>query len=139
MGMPHKLSSETIIAVLRLVEEHGTYRKAADACGISFATLYNVAHEKPVSRETESKVRMAIGLADLPHTVEVPVCKDCGGVHHGDCGGKQVEVRPVRHRGPVQRTRNRIALTLPDQEIAALRTIGEGNASAGVSRLLAER
>lgn len=91
--------SATTLAVRELVKSAGSYRKAAERLGVSHAATWNIAHERwqDVSRRTENRVRVALGLAALPPTVEVPACPDCNGVHTGRCHGKPVVVRPMRH------------------------------------------
>lgn len=51
---------------------------------------WNAMHGYPMSRKTENRMRVALGLAPLPALVEVYPCEDCGDVHTGRCNGKPV-------------------------------------------------
>lgn len=94
------MEPSTVVSATGAVQKHGSFRKAAKALGVSHAAIWNIARGRhaDVSIATENKVRKALGLEPLRPMVEVPACPDCGGVHHGRCNGKEVEVRAVRKR-----------------------------------------
>lgn len=99
--------AETILEAQAVIARHDSLRAAARALSIPQGTLSDIANERHehVSRRTENKVRMALGLP-IVAVVEVPVCEDCGSVHTGRCHGKPVALRPVRPRRPVTHWRD---------------------------------
>ena len=99
------MEQSTIDTVGMYYENHGSYRKTAAALGIPYTLVRDILKGKAahVSLATENHVRALLGLTALLPTVEIPACKDCGGAHYGDCGGRQVALRPVRHRRPPER------------------------------------
>ena len=99
------MEQSTIDTVCMYYEKHGSYRKTAAALGIPYTLVRDILKGKAahVSLATENHVRALLGLTALLPSVTVPSCPDCGGVHHGRCNGKTVEVRAVRHRRPPER------------------------------------
>ena len=91
--------------VTSMVAKHGSQRKLGAMLGVSHGVINNIVNGKHdhVSLATENHVRALLGLTALLPSVTVPSCPDCGGVHHGRCNGKTVEVRAVRHRKPPER------------------------------------
>lgn len=91
--------------VTSMVAKHGSQRKLGAMLGVSHGVINNIVNGKHdhVSLATENHVRALLGLTALLPSVTVPSCPDCGGVHHGRCNGKTVEVRAVRHRRPPER------------------------------------
>lgn len=106
---------------------HGSLRKLAADLGFptSFAgTLSDIlrARDNHVSRETENRVRHALGLPALPRRVEVPACPTCGEVHvAGDCHGKPVAQVVVLAPGEQVRRARKPISRWADYATAALR------------------
>ena len=74
-----------------------------------------------VSRETENRVRQALGLPVLPKLVKVSACPSCGSVHTGDCAGKPVAQVVVLAPGEGVRRRLAPPAKWVDYSAAALR------------------
>lgn len=94
-----QLDIETVNAV-RDALRGSAQVEVARRCGVSQGTVSHIMHGRAehVSLCAQNRVRVALGLAALPPTVEVPACPDCNGVHTGRCHGKPVVVRPMRRR-----------------------------------------
>lgn len=90
-------------AVCALVRRFGSQRAAARFLGVSPATINDIIRQRGhLSRERENQIRASLALPPLPPTVTIPACRDCGGAHYGDCGGRTVRLTPVRgKREPV--------------------------------------
>jgi len=106
---------------------HGSLRKLTHELGFpaSFAgTLSDIfrARYDHVSRQTESRIRLALGLVPLPDLIEVPACATCGAVHvAGDCHGKPVARVVVLAPGEQVRRSRRPPEKWVDYATAALR------------------
>jgi transcriptional regulator with XRE-family HTH domain len=113
------MEQSTMDTVTSMVAKHGSQRKLGALLGVSHGVINNIVNGKHdhVSLATENHVRALLGLTALLPTVEIPACKDCGGAHYGDCGGRQVALRPVRHR----KTARRIADYTATQLASAIR------------------
>ena len=100
-----RMEQSTMDVVTSMVAKHGSQRKLGALLGVSHGVINNIVNGKHshVSLATENHVRALLGLSTIYPLVQVPSCPDCGGVHHGRCNGKTVEVRPVRHRRPPER------------------------------------
>ncbi len=94
------MDTTTIDAIKGLVARLGSQRKASAYLGESPGVVSDIVRGrgKHVSLATENRVRAALGLPAILPRVEVEVCPDCGGVHVGRCHGREVVLRPVRHR-----------------------------------------
>jgi transcriptional regulator with XRE-family HTH domain len=99
------MEQSTMDVVTSMVAKHGSQRKLGAMLGVSHGVINNIVNGKHdhVSLATENHVRALLGLPAIYPLVQVPSCPDCGGVHHGRCNGKTVEVRAVRHRKPPER------------------------------------
>lgn len=94
------MEQSTVASLTAAYKKHGSYRKTANAIGVTHGVVWNIVHgrEHDVSLAMENTVRAALGLTALLPTVTIPACKDCGGAHYGDCGGRPVALRPVSQR-----------------------------------------
>ena len=94
------MEQSTIDSVGMCYEKHGSYRRTGIALGVPYTLVRDVIKGKHrhVSLAAENHLRALLGLTALLPTVEIPACKDCGGAHYGDCGGRQVALRPVSQR-----------------------------------------
>ncbi len=99
------MEQSTIDSVGMCYQKHGSYRRTGIALGVPYTLIRDVIKGKHrhVSLAAENHLRALLGLTALLPSVTVPSCPDCGGVHHGRCNGKTVEVRAVRHRKPPER------------------------------------
>lgn len=84
-----------------------TDRGRAAALGLPAAwrgTLGRIRVGASVSVQKENEVRQRLGLAPLsPPMISVPLCPDCGSVHHTRCNG---HAGPVVVLGPAQVVRS---------------------------------
>ena len=94
------MEQSTMDVVTSMVAKHGSYRRTGIALGIPYTLVRDILKGKAahVSLATENHVRALLGLTHLLPTVTIPACKDCGGAHYGDCGGRPVALRPVSQR-----------------------------------------
>lgn len=113
-----RMEQSTMDVVTSMVAKHGSQRKLGAMLGVSHGVINNIVNGKHshVSLATENHVRALLGLTALLPTVTIPACKDCGGAHYGDCGGRPVALRPVS-----QRTYRTIAAMPTSQLVQAIR------------------
>lgn len=99
------VESSTIEGISIAYKKSGSYRRTAAALHVPYTLIRDIVKGKHahVSRASENRVRVALGLSDLPSRVEVDPCPDCGSVHTGRCHGRAVAVLPVRRRRPLSR------------------------------------
>ena len=83
------ISADTKQAVHAAVAQCDSLRNAARALRIHHAVLADILKDRHehVSRNSENRVRLALGLPPLPAPVPVDPCPDCGSVHHARCNG----------------------------------------------------
>lgn len=89
MNGARTISADTKQAVLAAVAACDSLRSAAKVLRIHHAVLADVLNDRHehVSRQSENRVRLAVGLSPLPAPVSVDPCPDCGSVHHARCNG----------------------------------------------------
>lgn len=87
------ISLDTKQAVYAAVAQCDSVRKAAQVVQVHHAVLADILADRHdhVSRQSENRVRIAVGLPPLPAPISVEPCPDCGSVHVGRCHGKDGE------------------------------------------------
>ena len=83
------ISPDTKQAVYATVARCDSLRKAAQVVQVHHAVLADILADRHahVSRQSENRVRVAVGLPPLPALIPVDPCPDCGSVHHARCNG----------------------------------------------------